>query len=73
MTDVEELRPVSRPGSDSEEAAEADTWWRLEANMRSHAAAGLANIGRSEVTQHGGVAADQSSLTHNVIMAVIFR
>lgn len=73
MTDVEELRPVSRPGSDSEEAAEADTWWRLEANMRSHAAAGLANIGRSEVTQHGGVAAGQSSLTHNVIMAVIFR
>ena len=72
MTDVEEFRPVSRPGSDSEEA-EADTWWRLEANMRSHAAAGLANIGRSEVTQHGGVAAGQSSLTHNVIMAVMFR
>ena len=49
MTDVDELRPVS--GSDSEEA-EADTR-RLEAIMRSHAAAGLANIGRPEVTQHG--------------------
>lgn len=75
MTDVEELRPVvSRPGSDSEEAEADLAWWRrLEANMRSHAAAGLANIGRSEVTQHGGVAAGQSSLTHNVIMAVIVR
>ena len=75
MTDVEELSlPVSRPGSDSEEAEADLAWWRLEpANMRSHAAAGLANIGRSEVTQHGGGAAGQSSLTHNVIMAVIVR
>ena len=50
MTDVDELRPPVS-GSDSEEA-EADTR-RLEAIMRSHAAAGLANIGRPEVTQHG--------------------
>ena len=69
MTDGDELRPVS--GSDSEEA-EADTWLRLETIMRrcwSHAAAGLANIGRPRVTQHGASLPIRAALTHNVIMA----
>ena len=81
MTDVEELRtgrgpssPV-RPGSDSEEA-EADTWLRLETIMRrwwSHAGAGLANIGRPRVTQHGAPLPVRAGLTHNVIMAGILQ